>query len=406
MPTAGVDPYARRAIWDLILKYKPGRTILLSTHHMDEADLLGDRIAIISHGKLKCCGSPLFLKGAYGDGYRLTLVKRPAEPGDPQEPGLTASPPGRAQLSSCSEPQVSQFIRKHVASCLLVSDTSTELSYILPSEAAKKGAFERLFQHLERSLDALHLSSFGLMDTTLEEVFLKVSEEDQSLENSEADVKESRKDVLPGAVDSLSGERHAGNLARCAELAQSQASLQSASSVGSARGDEGAGYTDVYGDYRSLCDNLQDPDNVSLQEAEAETLLRVGQGSRKLEGWWLKVRQFHGLLVKRFHCARRNSKALSSQILLPAFFVCVAMTVALSVPEIGMAARPGIRMSALLGSHVGNPHLLWAWALRLRLAGMHLGSSGIPASLGSRPQAWALWVLGRGDPGLGDAGRP
>ncbi|XP_008049206.2 ATP-binding cassette sub-family A member 2-like, partial [Carlito syrichta] len=145
-PTAGVDPYARRAIWDLILKYKPGRTILLSTHHMDEADLLGDRIAIISHGKLKCCGSPLFLKGAYGDGYRLTLVKRPAEPGAPQEPGLASSPPGRAPLSSCSEPQVSQFIRKHVASCLLVSDTSTELSYILPSEAAKKGAFERLFQ--------------------------------------------------------------------------------------------------------------------------------------------------------------------------------------------------------------------------------------------------------------------
>lgn len=51
---------------------------------MDEADLLGDRIAIISHGKLKCCGSPLFLKGAYGDGYRLTLVKQPAEPGASQ----------------------------------------------------------------------------------------------------------------------------------------------------------------------------------------------------------------------------------------------------------------------------------------------------------------------------------
>ncbi|XP_058380535.1 ATP-binding cassette sub-family A member 2 isoform X4 [Diceros bicornis minor] len=334
-PTAGVDPYARRAIWDLILKYKPGRTILLSTHHMDEADLLGDRIAIISHGKLKCCGSPLFLKGAYGDGYRLTLVKRPAEPGGPQEPELTASPPGRAQLSSCSEPQVSQFIRKHVASCLLVSDTSTELSYILPSEAARKGAFERLFQHLEHSLDALHLSSFGLMDTTLEEVFLKVSEEDQSLENSEADVKESGKDVLPGAEGLASGEAHPGNLAWCAELAQSQASLQSASSVGSARGDEGAGYADVCSDYRPLFNNPQDPDNVSLQEVEVEALARVGQGSRKLEGWWLKVRQFHGLLVKRFHCARRNSKALSSQILLPAFFVCVAMTVALSVPEIG-----------------------------------------------------------------------
>lgn len=76
-------------------------------------------------------------------------------------------------------------------------------------------------------------------------------------------------------------------------------------------------------------------------EAEAEALESVGQGSRKLEGWWLKVRQFHGLLVKRFHCARRNSKALCSQILLPAFFVCVAMTVALSVPEIGTATWAG-----------------------------------------------------------------
>ncbi|XP_052037787.1 ATP-binding cassette sub-family A member 2 isoform X2 [Apodemus sylvaticus] len=315
-PTAGVDPYARRAIWDLILKYKPGRTILLSTHHMDEADLLGDRIAIISHGKLKCCGSPLFLKGAYGDGYRLTLVKRPAEPGTSQEPGLASSPSGRAQLSSCSEPQVSQFIRKHVASSLLVSDTSTELSYILPSEAVKKGAFERLFQQLEHSLAALHLSSFGLMDTTLEEVFLKVSEEDQSLENSEADVKESRKDVLPGAEGLTAVGGQAGSLARCSELAHSQTSLQSVSSVGSARGAEDASYSDGY-------------------EAGMETLAQVGQGSRKLEGWWLKVRQFHGLLVKRFHCARRNSKALCSQILLPAFFVCVAMTVALSVPEIG-----------------------------------------------------------------------
>lgn len=60
-----------------------------------------------------------------------------------------------------------------------------------------------------------------------------------------------------------------------------------------------------------------------------------GQGSIQLEGWWLKLSQFHGLLIKRFHCAKRNTKGLFSQILLPAFFVCVAMTVALSVPEIG-----------------------------------------------------------------------
>ncbi|TNN31062.1 ATP-binding cassette sub-family A member 1 [Liparis tanakae] len=53
-----------------------GRTIILSTHYMDEAELLGDRIAIISQGKLCCCGSPLFLKSRLGSGYYLTVVKR------------------------------------------------------------------------------------------------------------------------------------------------------------------------------------------------------------------------------------------------------------------------------------------------------------------------------------------
>uniref|UniRef100_A0ABM5F6R9 ATP-binding cassette sub-family A member 2 isoform X2 n=1 Tax=Pogona vitticeps TaxID=103695 RepID=A0ABM5F6R9_9SAUR len=332
-PTAGVDPYARRAIWDLILKYKQGRTILLSTHHMDEADLLGDRIAIISHGKLKCCGSPLFLKSTYGDGYKLTVVKKQSDSWTNADSGQThSSPSGPSSVSPCSEARVTQFIKKYVSSCLLISNTNTELSYILPSEAVKKGCFERLFQHLEHSLATLDLTSFGLMDTTLEEVFLKVSEEDQSLENSDADVRESDKDASPlpdpplapkpeanGEARRGSGvpdkaEADQGSLLGSSQLAQSQASLGSlsSSSAGSVRGDE---------------------DHEADTEEDEQAL--AGQGSAKLEGSWLKLRQFHGLIVKRFHCAKRNTKALFSQILLPAFFVCVAMTVALSVPEIG-----------------------------------------------------------------------
>lgn len=72
-PTAGVDPFARRAIWDLILKYKPGRTIVLSTHHLDEADLLSDRLAIISSGQLQCVGTTMYLKRKYGEGYNLVI---------------------------------------------------------------------------------------------------------------------------------------------------------------------------------------------------------------------------------------------------------------------------------------------------------------------------------------------
>uniref|UniRef100_A0A670K7Z7 ABC transporter domain-containing protein n=1 Tax=Podarcis muralis TaxID=64176 RepID=A0A670K7Z7_PODMU len=91
-PTAGVDPYSRRGIWDLLLKYRTGRTVILSTHYMDEADLLGDRVAIISQGRLCCCGSSLFLKTKLGTGYYLTLVKREAGRGLGKEPCLRLNP--------------------------------------------------------------------------------------------------------------------------------------------------------------------------------------------------------------------------------------------------------------------------------------------------------------------------
>lgn len=99
-PTAGVDPFARRFIWDMILKYRYGRSILIATHLLDEADILADRIAVLSlvtiffflifsgykkrrlfnnifQGRLKAYGSPLFLKKHFGDGYFITFVNDP-----------------------------------------------------------------------------------------------------------------------------------------------------------------------------------------------------------------------------------------------------------------------------------------------------------------------------------------
>ena len=52
------------------------RTIILSTHHLDEAEVLSDRIAFLEQGGLRCCGSPFYLKEAFGDGYHLTLTKK------------------------------------------------------------------------------------------------------------------------------------------------------------------------------------------------------------------------------------------------------------------------------------------------------------------------------------------
>jgi len=57
-----MDTSARRHIWEILKNFKNDRIILLTTHFMDEADYLGDRIAIMGEGKLKCIGSSVFLK--------------------------------------------------------------------------------------------------------------------------------------------------------------------------------------------------------------------------------------------------------------------------------------------------------------------------------------------------------
>lgn len=53
---------------------KKDKTIILTTHAMEEADALADRIAVVVDGKLKCIGTPLSLKTAYGDGIRVSVV--------------------------------------------------------------------------------------------------------------------------------------------------------------------------------------------------------------------------------------------------------------------------------------------------------------------------------------------
>lgn len=71
-----MDLGARRNLWDMLKSYKKDRIIILTTHYMDEADVLGDRIGIMCKGTLQCIGSSLFLKNRFGVGYKLTFVKK------------------------------------------------------------------------------------------------------------------------------------------------------------------------------------------------------------------------------------------------------------------------------------------------------------------------------------------
>ncbi|CAK1547173.1 unnamed protein product [Leptosia nina] len=153
-PTSGLDPAARRSLWDLLQKEKKGRTIILTTHFMDEADVLGDRIAIMSGGRLQCVGTPYFLKKHYGIGYKMTIVKQ----------------------DSCDVQQVTGFLRNYVPDVRENTNIGSELTYILPNEHVSK--FPEMLKKFEEERHNLKVSSYGLSVTSLEEVFMKAGAED------------------------------------------------------------------------------------------------------------------------------------------------------------------------------------------------------------------------------------
>lgn len=125
---------------------------MLSTHYMDEADLLGDRISIISNGQLQCCGTPLFLKRCFSKGYFLAVTKD-----DDSTAVFDAD-------------EITKFIVSFVPGARLNENFGTELSFILPSSARLTGEFANLFENLEGSLKTLGVKNYGISDTTLEEV--------------------------------------------------------------------------------------------------------------------------------------------------------------------------------------------------------------------------------------------
>ncbi|ELK37525.1 ATP-binding cassette sub-family A member 13 [Myotis davidii] len=133
-----------------------GRTIILTTHHLDEAEALSDCVAVLQQGRLRCCGPPLGLTEAYGQGLCLTLTKQPSAP----------------ELDSLQDAaRTTALIQTYVPQAFLRDCSGHTLSYALPRDADRAG-FKGLFQALEQNQHRLRLAGCGVADTTLEEVFL------------------------------------------------------------------------------------------------------------------------------------------------------------------------------------------------------------------------------------------
>ncbi|XP_006898072.1 PREDICTED: ATP-binding cassette sub-family A member 7 [Elephantulus edwardii] len=336
-PTAGVDPASRRSIWELVLKYRQGRTLILSTHHLDEAELLGDRVAVVAAGRLCCCGSPLFLRRRLGSGYYLTLVKEApslAEGDAGHERNVEAQQEGE-QGRVTDAVRLVALVQHQVPGAQLVEQLPHELVLALPYEGARDGSFTRLFHELDQRLGELGLSGYGISDTSLEEIFLKV------LGNSRMDT-----DTEDGSQRQFPGSA-VPQRTRLTTVPEEPV-LENGEPAGSAL------------------------ETQALRGPGLDTAGRV-------QGWGLTRQQLGALLLKRFLLARRSRRGLFAQIVLPALFVGLALAFSLIVPPFGH--YPALRLSpAMYGPQVsffsedapGDPkqaHLLRALLVEAGLAG-------------------------------------
>ncbi|BES88375.1 ATP-Hypothetical protein cassette sub-family A ABC1 member [Nesidiocoris tenuis] len=181
-PTAGVDPFSRMGIWNLLIKYKRGRTIILTTHNMAEADLLGDRIAIVDGGKLVCCGSNTFLKSRFGWGYVLTV-----------DLNLSYAP-NKSDTMLYNE--LLDGISRIVPGSRVIEKFGTEIKVNLPPVSSNIQIYESLFEYLLSNKEKCGISSFGFSDTSLEEIFLKLTSENK--EQDQVSKEESNQSIKDG----------------------------------------------------------------------------------------------------------------------------------------------------------------------------------------------------------------
>lgn len=279
-PTSGMDPAARRQTWDVLQRNRAGRTLLLSTHFMDEADLLGDRIAIMAEGVVKCCGTSMFLKKLYGAGYHLVIVK----------------------AQDCDVDVVTHAVQGVISNIKLESEVGAELSYLLPEDQSSK--FSALFEMIETHYKKLGLTSFGATATTMEEVFLKVgasrfTEDAEETPTSAIGNGEAREKPAMNGYENLSYTKDEKVHGKTNDAVSNGASVM-----------------------------VEQPASKNQNHNKnPTTVLSVEDSYVRLKDFNLELSRFYGMFVKKAIHTFRNRVITGVQLALPVLFTIAALTV-------------------------------------------------------------------------------
>ncbi|KJZ71629.1 hypothetical protein HIM_08941 [Hirsutella minnesotensis 3608] len=156
--SSGLDPLSRRKIWDILLAERGRRTIIMTTHFLDEADLLADHIAILSKGTLRAAGSSVELKDRLGGGYRVHVYKNPSITHTPDIQGVEKK------------------------------DAFDQTTYVSPTS--------ELAAQVVKKLDSAGITDYRFSSPTIEDVFLSLAEEikdEQLLQNANVQTRATEK---------------------------------------------------------------------------------------------------------------------------------------------------------------------------------------------------------------------
>ncbi|KAM3191966.1 hypothetical protein ACQJBY_069292 [Aegilops geniculata] len=153
-PSTGLDPASRKSLWTAVKQAKQDRAILLTTHSMEEAEVLCDRLCIMVDGRLQCIGRPKELIARYGGYYVLTMT-----------------------TSSEFEREVEDLALKLSPNARKVYHLSGTQKYELSKQQVRIADVFMAVENLKRRVE---VQAWGLADTTMEDVFVKVTTGAQS----------------------------------------------------------------------------------------------------------------------------------------------------------------------------------------------------------------------------------
>eukprot|EP00927_Polykrikos_kofoidii_P044673 TRINITY_DN38578_c0_g1_i1.p1 TRINITY_DN38578_c0_g1~~TRINITY_DN38578_c0_g1_i1.p1 ORF type:complete len:1924 (+),score=258.06 TRINITY_DN38578_c0_g1_i1:805-5772(+) len=342
-PSSGVDPFSRRELWVCLRQKKVGRTLIMTTHFMDEAEELADRIAIMAAGQIKCLGTSLFLKSVYGVGYTLTITKT-----------RSASHPASSEIAT-----LRAFIESTCPSAVMLSDVGVEIVYRIPLDQSR--FLGDLAQRFEQAPSDYGIDFFSISVTTLEEVFLRAGQD-----HTEADL---------SLEDQLTRRSFVREISETLSQTREEPRQQAVVSAGAPPSSRG-GRVNV---------------SATVPLREAETIFETSDLPATMRGATFQG-HVYALLSKRYSNAKRDKKAWCCQVGVPILFLLVALC---TLKFSGIGIYPAVSMA--LDELPGEQEVVYGGGVGVDNADMRrlfagLGNTGSLASGSMSPQQFSNYL--------------